>query len=182
MKKQKNQLFSTTFICLAILLMGIYFASVSYSAAVNGTKNINTTPAKWDVNIDELSYSETIGSMKADKHSISATTSSSEVTLNNPGDFYEYTVKIDNDGSMDSILRGINIEGIKDYQKDYLNYSVTYNEEKYTERTRDLDVPLQAGQSLNAIIRVEYKEIDQAVLPVVPQTFNLVTTFEFQQA
>jgi hypothetical protein len=138
--------------------------------------------SKWDVNIDELSYEETIGSVPAEHHSISATTSTSEVTLAKPGDFYEYTVKIDNDGSLNAALRSINIEGISEYQKNYLNLTVTYGEEKFTERTKDLNVLLNPNQSINVIVRVEYKEIDQAILPLVPQTFNLVTTFAYQQA
>ena len=182
MKKAKNQILTAASLCLIVILMGIYFASVSYSAAVNVTKYIGKTNTKWDVNIDELSYEETIGSIQASSHTISATTSSTEVTLSKPGDFYEYSIKIDNDGSLNAVLRGINIEGIKENQKAYLNYSVAYNEEKYTERTRDLEIPLTAKQSTNVIIRVEYKEIDQSVLPLVPQTVNLTTTFEYQQA
>jgi hypothetical protein len=180
MKKIKSQFLTTASLCLVVVLMGIFFASVSYSAAVDATKNIGKTNSKWDVNIDELSYEETIGSVQASKHTISATTSTSEVTLSNPGEFYEYSIRIDNDGSLNAILRGINIEGISENQKQYLNYSVAYKDEKYTERTRDLDISLNSKQSANVIVRVEYKELEG--LPVVPQTFNIVTTFEYQQA
>ena len=182
MKNQKKQLLTITTLCLSILLMGIYFASVSYSAALDATKSIGAAPSRWDVNIDELSYNETIGCIPASKHSTTATTSTSEVTLSNPNEFFEYTIKLDNDGNLDAVLRGINIEGISENQKQYLDYSVIYNEEKYTDRTRDLEIPLENSQSTNVVIRVEYKEIDQNVLPLIPQTFNLVVTFEYQQA
>lgn len=180
MKKSKNQFLTAASLCLIVILMGIFFASVSYSAAIDVTKYIGKTTSKWDVNIDELSYEETVGSTQASKHTISATTSTSEVTLAGPGAFYEYSIRIDNDGSINSVLRGINIEGISEEQKQYLNYSVSYKEEKYTERTRDLSIPLNAKQSTNVIVRVEYKEVEG--LPVVPQTFTLITTFEYQQA
>ena len=182
MKNTKRQIVTIACLCLIMLLMGVYFASVSYSAAVDATKFFGKMNSKWDVNIDELSYNETIGSVQAERHTISATTSTSEVTLTKPGEFYEYTIKIDNDGSLNAALRSINIEGLNEQQKNYLSLTVTYGEEKFTERAKDLNVLLSPKQSTNVIVRVEYKEVDPVVLPLVPQTFNLVTTFAYQQA
>jgi hypothetical protein len=53
------------------------------------------------------------------------------VTLNEPGDFYEFTINVVNDGTIDAVLSSINLTELTAAQQKYITHVVTYNGTDY---------------------------------------------------
>ena len=76
------------------------------------------------------------------------------VSLNNPGEFYEFTVDVVNDGTIEAKLNEIEITpNYGEIYSEYINYSITYENE----------IPLRYGQMIKRNtfvrlkVRIEYK-------------------------
>ena len=164
---------------LLVVCLGIGYSYLNTELNINGTANINS--ANWDVhwaNVQVIS-----GSVSASSPTISnQTTVNYSVTLNTPGDYYEFTVDAVNGGSIDAMidtidskLNGATITTLPDY----LNYTVTYED----------GVELQANHLLAANttekykLRIEYRDdIELNQIPATDQTLSLSFTVTYRQA
>lgn len=101
---QKKELIILGVIVL-FLLFGIGYAYLSCNLTINGTSSINN--ATWDIHFENISV--TSGSVSANTPVIDTnkTTVTYDVTLTNPGDFYEFTVDVVNEGSIDGMIDSI---------------------------------------------------------------------------
>ena len=92
--------------CSLICIMAIAFAAFSTTLNINGTSSIESN---WNVvftNIQELS--KTNGVMINTAPTASGTTATFDVSLEKPGDFIEYQITIENQGTLDAIIEDIN--------------------------------------------------------------------------
>ena len=159
---------------LVILLLLVVGISIGY-AAITTTLNINGNTkiekASWDVHFENLVLSEGIVDATVDA-SIDSTKTVIDYTINlvEPGDFYEFTVDIVNNGSIDAMISEVLKEGLTTEQEKYIDYSV-----KYTDGFEVLEKDsLIAGNSRNVTVIVKYKEdIDAEDLPTEEQALNL---------
>lgn len=100
------------------------------------------------------------------------------INLDKPGNKYEFTVDIKNDGSIDGKLASINIEGLEN-ASNYLDYSITYDD----------GVEIKQGDALRfntketIKVSLEFKKDITANDLLNNDTFlNLTLDFKYEQA
>ena len=164
---------------ILILGLGIGYAYINSDLNINGTAQVNS--ANWDVHWANIQV--TNGSVEASSPTISnQTTVNYNITLNTPGDYYEFTVDAVNGGSIDAMidtidskLNGATITTLPDY----LNYTVTYSD----------GVELAPNHQLlhntteKYKVRIEYRtDIELNQLPTTNQSLTLQFTVTYRQA
>ena len=126
-------------IVLLLFIVTIGYATLQTSLTINGTSKINNST--WNVHFADVSV--TNGSVSIDSEdntqyaahidSNDNTKVAFSVVFNEPGDFYEFTVKVVNDGSIDAMIddftKTLKINGTtQDSIPAWLNYTVTYSD------------------------------------------------------
>lgn len=120
-QKIRNIILFTLF---SFLFIGVGYAVISSNLQMNGSMTLNKIT--WDVhfeNFEEL-YNNTVTGTNS--LSNEDTTLTYNVTLNKPGDIYEFTVDIVNNGNIDAMLSSLGNSGLTSAQQEVLDYSVTY--------------------------------------------------------
>lgn len=182
---KKSLSFSSVIIVLllvAVVAMSVGFAAFSSNLDINGTASVESST--WNVKFQEDSYQETSGSVTVDagNRSISATSMSYSVTLTEPGDFYEFTISVENAGTFDAQLSGITMSSLTAEQAKYLTYTVSYNGNNYNATQSDLNIDLLRTATAPVKVRVEYiQPADPNDLPSSVQSINLNATLNFVQ-
>ena len=170
MKKKNNK--KWTLVLVLLLVVSIGYAALASNLKINGTTGVKS--ATWDVywnnvQINPESVSTTTGN-QARITDQAKTQVEYSVTLNEPGDFYEFTVDAVNNGTIDAMIasHGI-VDGVysdANYQNevtlpDAVSYSVTY-----ADGTQIADKHLLAKKSGNTPttetykVRIEYRNDD----------------------
>ena len=174
-RRKKNYII---FVLLLLVCISVGYAVINTTLNINGKSSISKNT--WDVYFDNVVVRD--GSVEAVKiPAISdKTTVDFEVTLNLPGDFYEFTVDVVNDGSIDAMID--NIEKTPDLsteQQKYLNYTITYeNDEAIT--TKQL---VKKEEFVRLKVRVEYKSnLTATDLPTNNETLILGFNVNYVQA
>ena len=174
--KRKNMysLLVVLFLCL-----GIGYAALSTNLSINGTAHVDN--ATWNIYWDNVQV--TTGSVTAQTPTISnQTTVSYEITLHQPGDFYEFTVDVVNSGTIDGMISSITSKlnnVVITTLPSYLDYSITY----YDDKPILLNHLLAAGNTETLKVRISYKtDIDPDDLPDTDQQLNLNFTITYTQA
>ena len=122
-KKRMDRLFILVIVCFAFL--GIGYSYISTSLNINGTANV--TAASWDVHFDNLNVTDGSVTAETEADITSDTTVEFAATLEEPGDYYEFTVDVVNSGTMDAMIDGFTISPeLTSDQEKYLEYKVTY--------------------------------------------------------
>ena len=171
---------TTLSIILSIVLISVFSLSIAY-AALSVTLNITGTAqvmdASWDVHF---------ANVKVNPASVPITPqiSNNQITFNanleEPGDFYKFTVDIVNDGSIDAMIDTIiTTPNLTTEQKKYLKFEIEYAD----------------GQSINTQQKLNSKEtktisvlfsfrtdIPVSDLPTTSSNFNVGMTLVYYQA
>ena len=177
--KKKNNI--SLILILMILGIGLGYALLSQDLTINGTTKVKGN--NWSIHFDNVQISS--GSVTLSTGDSAATIDSNDdtlveytVTLNTPGDFYEFTVDAVNDGTVDGMIGEIvsklnnTVINTTNPVPSYLDYSVTY-EDGTTIAPNHL---LAANTSETYKVRVEFKrDIEETDLPTTDQT----NTFSF---
>ena len=188
---KKDVSYSTIAICLlsiAIIVMSIGFAVYVDNLNITGTTTVKTT--NWNVSFKSDSYKETTGSIPVTKDTLKITETSMEysVTLSKPGDFYEFTINVENLGSFDANLTGLTMTALDASQSKYLTYKVYYNGNEYNATNSNITgvtLPAQSGNNSIAPVKVRVEYIypsEAADLPQTDQTITLNASLTFTQA
>ncbi len=172
---------SVSVLVLLLLLIGVTvgYSALSQTLNINGTSTISVS--SWDVHFANVSV--TTGSVTATTAPNPATnnlTLTYSVALANPGDFYEFTVDVVNQGSVAAKLSALpTISGVSTAQDVYVNYSFTHSDgTAFT-----VGETIAAGSSKKMKVRVEYdRNISSSQLPTTAQTLNLVASMNYEQA
>ena len=93
-----------------IVLMAIGYAALGTTLNINGVSNITSN---WDILFTDMKKVEHNGG-KDVSSSFDATTAIFDVELQSPGDYVEYTLTVENQGTLDAILSSIlstNLDG-----------------------------------------------------------------------
>ena len=109
---------------LSVLTLTIVYAALSTTLNING--NAEVTAASWDIYLDNVMLSS--GSATSTVPTIiDKTTASFSTTLFKPGDFYEFTIDVVNNGTIDAMIDSVTkTPELTDAQKKYLKYIVEY--------------------------------------------------------
>lgn len=186
MVKQKNtQIVIIAVLAVAVLVMSVGFAASAYTKnlSVNGS-NVNVQASKWDVHFDSTSYTESAGSVVANSKTLTGTNMTYDVTLTKPGDFYEFTVAVENLGTFDANLTALTMSGLTTEQSKYLVYTIDYNGTQYTSSQSSISgVTLSKTDGTAPVkVRVEYVQpADSTQLPTTDQTISLTAALTYTQ-
>ena len=176
-KRNKTQVYLLLIFSLA-LLIGVGYAALSVTLKINGQTTINK--ASWDIHMEDINV--TTGSVTATTVptlDTAKTTVSFSVTLTNPGDFYEFTVKEVNKGTIDAMVSTISKTGLTTTQAKYLDYTVTYDSGLELAKNQIL----KAGNSEYLRVKVAFKkDVTASDLPTSDSTLNLNFSLSYQQA
>ena len=111
-------------VMISVLTLTVVYAALSTTLNING--NAEVSSASWDIhlaNVQLNSSSATTGVPTI----TNSTTASFSTTLSKPGDFYEFTIDVVNEGSIDAMIDSVTkTPSLTDTQKKYLNYIVEY--------------------------------------------------------
>ncbi len=175
MKRKHKKSYYFIILLLVVVGLSVGNALLQTTLTINGTSKIKDNT--WDIHFANLQVTD--GSVAIGTGDVAATIQSSNtditytVTLNTPGDFYEFTVDAVNAGSVDGMVESVtsklNNQPITSLPN-YLNYSVTY------EAGDDIELNhlLKAGDSETYKVRIEFKkDISSSDLPTSVQTITL---------
>ena len=181
-----NSLFShdrkTLYIILSIVMVSVLTLTVVY-AALSTTLNINgnaeVSAALWDIYLDNVVLNSSSATTTAPSIT-NSTTATFSTTLTKPGDFYEFTIDVVNDGSIDAMIDGVTkTPELSDTQKKYLNYIVEYqNGESINNKQL-----VSKGSFVRLKVKLEFrKDITASDLPTTSETLNLSFTVNYVQS
>ena len=169
---------------ILILLLGVGYAFLQTTLSISGTSKVkeNNWNIYWDnlrvkdgsVIIDPSDQSSSAAEIDNDKK----TTVSFTVSLEKPGDYYEFMVDAVNDGTVDAMVSevSIKIDGGEPIS-DYLDYTVTYEDGVPIVQKQILGSSESNNNRETYKFRVEYKkDILSSDLPDDP--ISLSCTFE----
>lgn len=171
---RRNKREKAFFILIAIIiLMGIGYAYLTTNLNILGTANLSNPT--WDVHFENVRVTSgsvtTVG--QAPTIDGSRTSITYEVTLNTPGDFYEFTVDVKNSGTIDAMIETVTstINGVSPGElPNYLKYSATYVDGIAIQENHMLN----SGDKETYKIRLEYnRDINPEDLPQTNQIYNI---------
>ena len=178
MKKldRKKQMYIAVIFTVA-LLIGVGYAFLTSNLNITGNTNIKGN--SWDVHFEN--FTPKSGSVTATSAGINTggTAVNYTVTLQKPGDFYEFNVDAVNDGSIDAMISTVSNTGLTSAQARYMTYSVAYSDGTEVAQKQ----ALSAGSSETFKVRVEYKkDITASDLPSTEQQITLTFSVQYVQA
>lgn len=179
MEKQKHvQTAIIGVLAVAILVMAVGFAFAVQDLTIGGTADL--TGYTWDVHFKTGSgtgtYAETANSVTpATPPTVSGTSISSfNVDLEKPGDYYEFTIDVENGGSIEAKLDSITLNMSTTTQNvnvsDYVEYTFWYGNDSFTTIGSPISVSSsnyvlaksgQSGNTETVKVKVLYKQPTQ---------------------
>jgi len=173
----KKKHFMYLFLFCVLGSIGLGYAYLNTNLAINGLSALKSST--WDIYFDNVvvdngSVTATTEPTITDKTNISFS-----VELDDPGDSYDFTVDIVNDGSIDAVLSSFEILPVlTDEEKKYFEYTVLYS------NNQELKVGdgLAANSSKKLKIHAEYKTSDNLDdYPLEDKSFNFSLGLSYQQ-
>ena len=172
----------TLYLVLCIVVVSVFTLSIAYaamSAVLEIHGNSEVVASSWDIHLENVQVKS--GSVATNAPVISGnSTLAFDVELNTPGEFYEFTVDVVNDGSIDAMIDSVvKTPELTNEQSKYIKYEVTYEngESISTKQT------LKKGTSTPIKVRVEYrKDIVASDLPSIATELSLKLTLVYVQS
>jgi len=168
--------FLMAFLILLACGMGIGYAALSTTLSIDGTSDIDR--ASWDVHFENIQV--TTGSVSATAPAITNDTEVGfSVNLEDPGDFYEFTVDVVNDGTFNAKLDTLTIlPTLTTAQQNYFAYTVTYSDGTAV----NLNDALDTGDTETLKIRFEYlTQTDTSLYPTADDSLEFSVSMNYVQ-
>lgn len=180
MKNNRKEKGVIILLILVAILMTVGFANFAENLNIKG--NITVKSSKWSVHYDDTTYTESTGSVAASPKTITNTGYEFTATLNKPGEFYEATIKVVNDGTFGATLTGITMSTLSEEQQKYLTYTVTYDGTEYTASATGLNVALDSGKDATVKVKVAYIQPENSAdLPESTETITITGNLNYLQ-
>lgn len=160
-KKKSKNVIVAAIILLLLVAITIGYAGLSTTLNING--NTSISKIEWDIHFENIQ--ETDGSVTATTPA--AITDDKQTVINYgvnfdmPGDYYEFTVDVVNDGTLDAVVTDVVKAGLNADTEKYLNYEVTYLNGNAIAK----DQELKAGHQETYKVRVEFDDSSEESLP-----------------
>ena len=164
-------------VMVSVLTLTVVYAALSTTLNING--NTEVTAASWDIYLDNVELNSSSATSNVPTIS-NKTTASFSTTLSKPGDFYEFTIDVVNNGSIDAMIDSVTkTPELTDSQKKYLNYIIEYqNGENIT--TKQL---VAKNSFVRLKVKVEFrKDLTTADLPSTSETLDLSFKVNYVQS
>ena len=171
----------TLYMILSIILISVFSLTIVYAAlsvTLNIQGNAQVVASSWDIKLSNPKVKS--GSATTSVPTISGNTLSFNTTLKTPGDFYEFTVDVVNNGSIDAMIDKVTkTPELTADQAKYLKYEITYqNGEAISNQQL-----LAKNTTMPIKIRIEYrKDLVASDLPSTNTTLNMSLTLEYTQS
>ena len=108
-----------------LLVIGIGYAALSANLKIAGTSGVKSN--KWIIYFDRIQNESGVVSTETkitdDKQEVDF-----NITLNKPGDYYEFDVDTVNDGTIDAMIDSVEFGELDDSVKDLVTFDVTYKD------------------------------------------------------
>lgn len=188
-KEGRIQNFIIALFGIAIVAMSIGFAAYATTLTIGGGSSGSGTTVTlkkaWDVHYDTTTGATETSAVASNGEvgTVGTTNVAFTATLNQPGDYYEFTLPVKNDGTMTAYLKSITLTTLSDAQKAYLEYKVSYDgvDAINANVTGITGKSLASNASKNMVVRVTYKTPqDQAALPSTDSTITLWAELLFE--
>ncbi len=178
-KKRRKQLYRILFFVL--MCIGVGYAALTTDLSINGVANV--THSSWDIHFDNLVVNQNSTATVNQAATIDSDTAVSyEITMSQPGEFYEFNVDVVNGGTIDGMIESITSKmnnTLITTLPNYLEYSITYNDGVALAPNQ----LLEAGNSETYKVRIGYKkDINPEDLPSTDETLSLLFTVTYVQA
>mgnify|MGYP006992172346 CR=1 FL=1 len=109
-------------VMVSVLTLTVVYAALSTTLQINGQAEVSS--ANWDIHLDNVVLNNSSATTTAPTITDPKTATFS-TTLTKPGDFYEFTIDVVNDGSIDAMIDSVTkTPELSANQKKYLNYEV----------------------------------------------------------
>jgi len=174
--KRKTLYLSLGIMLISILSLTVVYAALSQVLNISGSTEI--AASNWDIYLDNVIVRT--GSVSANAPSISGNNLSFTANLLKPGDYYEFSVDVVNDGSIDAMIDSVvKTPELTAEQSKFFKFEVTYQNGD----------PIATKQTLKTktrtplIVRVEFrKDLTAADLPKTTTSLNLKLTLVYVQS
>lgn len=183
-KKRKHNVLAA----LVILLLGISigYAALTTTLVINGESTIKKVV--WNMHFANAHTED--GSVPVDTaHGEKAayipnadeTRVEYKISLQQPGDFYEFTVDVVNDGTLDAKISSDPILYGTDGYNQYIDYTTVWNDD-VTKSPSKNDI-IKSGESRKVRVKIQFKNgISTEDLPTEDKTLEFTYSMNFVQA
>lgn len=111
---------------LIIILLLLFMITLGYAAS-NSDIKIKVNGNKWSVPIKNIKVDDNSSAVgKIVDEDIDEGNLTYNTNIEKPGDFYGFSADIVNDGTIDAKIGSINLDGLSERHKRYLEYTVSY--------------------------------------------------------
>ena len=159
------------------IFIGVGYAYLNSQLSIKGQTTI--AKASWDVHFENIVKVDGNVSNPSATITNNATLVNFNVSLENPGDFYEFTVDVVNKGTIDAMVSSLVNTGISAEQQKFLTYTVTYlgnNEIKEKQL-------LKSGDTTTIDVFIKYRDdISSVDLPGDDQNLAVSLSLMYTQA
>ena len=176
-KNNKNLIYSI--LLLILLSIGIGYAYLTSNLSITGSTKVSGNT--WDIHFANLvvNGNSVTATTPATIDSTNNTSINYAITLDKPGDFYEFTVDIVNAGSIPGKINLVTINGITSEVEDIIDYSITYSNNKLVQ-VNDI---LNANSSKNIKVRIYFiEDITPEDLLDTEANLNLTLSITYNQS
>ena len=174
-KKRKFKDHKIFYIFILLLFIGVGYAALTTSLSINGTTNVATN--SWNIHFVNLQVKS--GSVEGNP---SASIQSGNMSISygailaQPGDYYEFSVDVKNEGSLPGKVSIVNLTG---NNTSYLNTSYAYSNGSSIQ-VGDI---LNAGKSKKLTIKAWIPDdIDTSLLPTTDTPITLTFNLQYVQS
>ena len=193
MNGKKNEKRTIVALVAVLLFMAVGFAAFSTTLFIGGSSadgsTVTVKGANWSVHYvsDPTSLNES-STIKATTKTLTNTDYSFTVQLNKVGDVYDASWTVKNDGTIDAVLKQINMSTLTTAQQEYLTYTITYDGTTYSASNTSLNLPLAVNGEKTIAIHLEYKEpqtggnADPSKLPSTDTPITVSGNFVYESA
>ena len=171
----------TLYLVLGLLLLSICSLTIVYaalSAVLRISGNSEVVASNWDIHLANPEVKS--GSVHNNLPIINGNSLSFNTTLSLPGDYYEFTVDVVNEGTIDAMIDSVSITPeLTTEQARYIKYEVSYqNGESISSKQT-----LKKGTTTPIKVRIEYRnDINASDLPSSETNLSLKVTLLYIQS
>ena len=173
---RKTLYFILSIIFVAVLSLTVVYAALSVTLNIVGSSQI--TASNWDIHLENAVVKK--GSVSTITPDIFGNNLSFFADLTKPGEFYEFSVDIVNDGTIDAMIDSvIKTPELTSEQAKYLKYEVSYQngESISTKQT------IKSKNKTPIKVRIEYRtDLSASNLPSAETNLSLKLTLVYVQS
>ena len=169
------------YMILGIVLISVFSLTIVYAAlsvTLNITGSTEITASNWDIHLANPTVKS--GSVSSITPSISGNNLSFSANLTKPGEFYEFTVDVVNDGTIDAMIDSVvKTPELTTAQAKYLKYEISYanGESINTKQT------IKSKTKTPIKVRIEYRnDLSASDLPSTTTNLSLKLTLIYVQS